>query len=70
MDDAEAAMASIARDRERAWAFLEVCRIGKELPIPDRPRIRRCSAQALALARQLGSTELENGARSFAAFAG
>jgi hypothetical protein len=70
LDDAEAATPSVARDRERAWALVEICRKSKELPIPDKPRIRRCSAQAIALAHEIHNLDLEDAARALAAFAG
>jgi tetratricopeptide (TPR) repeat protein len=70
LDQAEEVLALVPREAVRARLFLEVCRIGKELPTPDKPRIRRCSALALAIARALGDEEVEAAATSYASFAG
>lgn len=70
LDEVETALAAIRRPGERMWALLEVCRICKEAPIPDRPRMRRCSAQALALARAARDAMGEQAALAFASFAG
>ncbi len=70
LDEAEASLARVARARDRLWILLEVCRVAKELPTPDKPRIRRCSAAALGLAKDLGDKEREEAARGFAGFAG
>lgn len=70
LDQGEEALALVHRDPERARLLLEICRIGKEMPTPDKPRIRRCSAAALALARALGDAEAERWATSYASYAG
>lgn len=70
LDQAEEALGPVRRDLERARLLLETCRISKEMPTPDKPRIRRCSAAALAIARALGEAELESAATSYASFAG
>jgi tetratricopeptide (TPR) repeat protein len=70
LDEAEAALAQIRRPAHRPWALIEVCRLGKELTIPDKPRIRRCAAAAVTLARALGDAASEAAALAHASFAG
>jgi len=70
LDEAEAALGRLEHAPDQVVLLLEVCRVGKELPTPDKPRIRRCSAAALGLARALGDAEWEQAATAFAGFAG
>ena len=59
----------VMNDRDRLTLSLEICRIAKEMPTPEKPRIRRVSAVALEIARALANAEAESFARSFAAYA-
>lgn len=54
----------------RLRLLLEVCRIAKESCPPDKPRLRRVSAEAIRLARELPLEDLETAARQYAAYAG
>ena len=54
----------------RARLLLGICRIAKELPTPDKPRIRRASAEAMALAKELALEDVDQAARAYAAYAG
>lgn len=58
------------RPAVRLRLLLEICQVAKEMPTPDKPRIRRASAEAITLARQLKLVELEQAARTFADYAG
>jgi tetratricopeptide (TPR) repeat protein len=58
------------RPRVRLDLLLELCRIAKELPTPDKPRIRKVSAAALELARGLKLEEQETAARAYLSYAG
>ena len=72
LDQAEAALAQGSRPRARLTLLLQLLRIARELAIPDKPRIRRCAAEAisLSLARELKDDKNEVAARELLAFAG
>jgi tetratricopeptide (TPR) repeat protein len=70
LDQAEAALAHGSRPRARLGLLLRLLRIARELSTPDKPRIRRCAAEALSLARELSDDKNEVAVREFLAFAG
>lgn len=54
----------------RLSLLLEICRIARDASPPDRPRLRRVSAEALALSQEIEAKEHEEAARAYAAYAG
>jgi tetratricopeptide (TPR) repeat protein len=70
LDQAEAELQGLTRPRARLATMLRLLRIARELATPDKPRIRRCAAAALALAREIKDEKSEVAVREFLAFAG
>jgi tetratricopeptide (TPR) repeat protein len=59
----------VMRERDRLTLMLEICRIAKQMPTPDKPRIRRVSAAAIEVARALANADADASARAYAAYA-
>lgn len=70
LDQAEAAMDRISRPQVRLDMLLRVAWVARELPVPDKPRLRRCCTVAADLARELGDEIRGNSARQYLAYAG
>lgn len=70
LDEAEVLAKDIGRAKRRIDVLLDIARIAKALPTPDRARIQRCSGAAHTLAKNIGDKAREEEAKALGAFAG